>query len=84
MVVKQSIVDEASGERKPTYVVEPGNALLMCPCVRIFKLCQYSLNINITKYHLPPVGSLLGNRPWPQMPHAATPVMTAAKAKKGA
>lgn len=31
----------------------------------------------------PPVGSALGNRSWPQIVHAATPAIMAAKAKKG-
>jgi hypothetical protein len=34
--------------------------------------------------YIPPLGSELGKRSWPQMLHAATPVTIAAKAKKGA
>lgn len=34
--------------------------------------------------NIPPVGSALGNKSCPQMLHAATPVISAAKAKKGA
>lgn len=40
--------------------------------------------MNELRINVPPVGSALGNKSWPQMLHAATPVMSAAKAKKGA
>lgn len=40
--------------------------------------------IRMKRSSIPPVGSRLGNRSWPQMLHAATPVTMAAKAKKGA
>jgi hypothetical protein len=77
-------------------VVEPGDALVVCPRLRIY--AEVSTSITVThvvaeldkrngwmnnNVYIPPVGSALGNKSWPQMLHAATPVTSAAKAKKG-